>query len=227
MSTKIVVIVAAGSGTRMNNATPKQFLEINGMPLLMHTIFAFYNALQNDFKLILVVSNTYIKYSKNLIESYLPNLNFEIVEGGTQRFYSVQNAIKKIPTSNNTLVAIHDAARPLVSTKTILNTFENAQENGNSIPVMSLQDSIRKVKNNNSSEAQDRSFFKLVQTPQVFKVEQLQKAYNTNFTENFTDDASVVEAMGFEIHLCEGNVENIKITSPIDLEIASILLTKK
>lgn len=216
----IVIIVAGGKGERMNANIPKQFLELHGKPILMHTIEAF-NRFDNTMQIILVLPETQIDYWKTLCKKHAFAVLQNIVIGGQTRFNSVQNGLKMVQTPS--LVAVHDGVRPLVSSSTIARCFDAAGKYDAAIPVIDLIDSIRQV-NEDESLSVDRTKYKLVQTPQVFDAELLKKAYEQEFSVLFTDDASVVEALGTKIHLVEGNIENIKITTEIDLKMAETFL---
>jgi len=217
---KIVLIVAGGKGERMRTLVPKQFIEIHGKPLLMHTIQAF---LRYDpaIQLIVVLPSGQIEFWKELCKKHAFDFPHQIVAGGQNRFYSVKNGLELV--SHLALVAVHDGVRPLVSAETISRCFDVAEKNGAAIPVIDLVDSIRQL-TVEGSQSVDRSTFKLVQTPQVFDAGLLLKAYEQEYSSLFTDDASVVEATGAEIRLVEGNRENIKITTAFDLQMAEILL---
>lgn len=220
-----VIIVAGGSGKRMETSLPKQFLLLNGRPILMHTCERFYQYDHNLF-FIIVLPQEYIETWKELCLTYAFSIPHKIIEGGSERFHSVKNALDTIQVHQNNrevLVAIHDGVRPLVSAETIHKAFVAAGKLGNAIPVVSVIDSVRKVEAVGSSIV-DRTQLRLIQTPQVFKLALITEAYKQPFSESFTDDASVLEAMGETIILTEGNEENIKITRPIDLVIAESLL---
>ncbi len=225
MASNYVIIVAGGSGKRMDTALPKQFLLLNGFPILMHTCERFYQY-DKSLSFIIVLPSEHIETWNLLCQKYAFSIPHKTIAGGSERFYSVKNAIDHIQTQRNSpeaLVAIHDGVRPLVSLKTLRKAFIVAGEYGNAIPVISVIDSVRKVEEMGSSII-DRSQLRLIQTPQIFRLSLIIKAYNQPFSERFTDDASVLEAMGENIVLTEGNAENIKITRPIDLIIAESLL---
>jgi len=213
---KIAIIVAGGKGMRMHSDLPKQFIELKGKPILMHTLEVFhrYDAL---IQLILVLPSEQIETWKELCNKYSFNLPHRIVTGGVTRFNSVKNGLEVI--TEPALIAVHDGVRPFVSIETIARCFKEAEINGTAVPVVELVDSIRQI-TENGSKSVNRSTYKLVQTPQVFQSEILKKAYNQEFSLLFTDDASVVESTGAEIRLVEGNRENIKITTGFDLELA-------
>jgi len=220
---KIAIIVAGGAGIRMQAPIPKQFIELHGKPILMHTLESFHRY-SGAIQLILVLPSVQINFWKELCTIHSFNIQHQIVIGGKTRYESVKNALKIIQIKS--LVAVHDGVRPFVSNDTIARCFEEAENHGSAIPVMNLEESIRHI-TENSSESIDRTAYKIVQTPQVFDSEILKKAYEQNFSAMFTDDASVVEASGIEIHLVEGNRENIKITTGFDLEIAETILKSK
>ena len=217
---KIAIIVAGGKGERMNADVPKQFLEIQGKPILMHTLEAFIN-FDASLQLILVLPAAQVDFWQTLCEAHDFNIPHQIVAGGQTRFQSVKNGLDavKVPA----IVAIHDGVRPLVSKETISRCFDAAAKFGAAIPTMDSIESIRFV-DANGSKSVDRTAYKMVQTPQVFDAELLKKAYEQEFSVLFTDDASVVEAMGATVHLVDGNRENIKITTEFDLIVAERLL---
>lgn len=218
---KYAIIVAGGKGERMGENIPKQFLELNGKPILMHTIEKFYQTFQN-LTIILALPENQFDFWEELCYKYgFTNIPHEIVAGGKMRFHSVQNALAKV--NEEGIVAVHDGVRPLVSSKTIVACFEMAQKFGIAIPVVDLVDSIRYV-SKTENKAVNRSCYKSVQTPQCFKTSLIKQAYLQPYSESFTDDASVVEAIGEKICLVEGNKENIKITSPEDLVVATTYL---
>ncbi|MEI6752526.1 MAG: 2-C-methyl-D-erythritol 4-phosphate cytidylyltransferase [Paludibacter sp.] len=214
--TNIAIIVAGGKGERMNVDIPKQFLEIHGKPILMYTLEVFYR-FDATMKLILVLPEVQIDFWKELCVKYNFNIIHQIVSGGQTRFHSVKNGLEAVNVPS--LVAVHDGVRPLVSIETIERCFEGAEKFNAAIPVIDLVDSIRKL-TETGSQSLDRNVYKLVQTPQIFDAELLKKAYEQDFSPLFTDDASVVEALGIKIQLVEGNRENIKITTEFDLKIA-------
>ena len=215
------IIVAGGSGSRMNSDIPKQFLELNGKPVLMHTLEAFYQNV-NQPHIILVLASADLKRWEALKKKYDFNVPHQIVAGGAERFYSVKNGLDLV-TKKNAIVAVHDAVRPLVSQNTINNCFQTAVEKGNAIAAVPAKDSIRKLKNG-KSEALQRNEIYLVQTPQTFQIEQLNIAYQQNFDSFFTDDASVVEKANYPINLERGDEFNFKITFKEDLKLAETIL---
>ncbi len=217
---KVAMIVAGGKGERMNADIPKQFLEIHGKPILMHTLEVFrrYDA---GIEIILVLPSVQIEFWKKLCKKHAFDIPHQIVAGGETRFHSVKNGLEVIHSQS--LIGVHDGVRPLVSINTIKHCFDEAEKSGAAIPVIDLVESIRQI-TETGSQSVDRSAYKLVQTPQVFESELLKKAYEQEFSSLFTDDASVVETMGVKIQLVEGNRENIKITTEFDLKIAESLI---
>jgi len=217
---KTAIIVAGGKGERMNADIPKQFLEIKGKPILIYTLEAFMN-FDASLQLILVLPAAQFELWETLCKKHALNIPHQIVAGGQSRFQSVKNGLDavKVPA----IVAIHDGVRPLVSKETISRCFDAAAKFGAAIPTMDSIESIRFV-DANGSKSVDRNAYKMVQTPQVFDAELLKKAYEQEFSVLFTDDASVVEAMGATVHLVDGNRENIKITTEFDLIVAERLL---
>lgn len=218
--TETVVIVAGGKGERMQTDIPKQFIEVKSKPVLMHTIEAFveYNKAIN---IIVVLPEMQIKNWHRLCKKHAFNIPHQLVCGGKLRFESVKNGLETAP--NHGLIAVHDGVRPLVSVTTIASCFREAKHSGAAVPVIEAFESIRQI-NGENNVAVDRKNFRLVQTPQVFEANILKKAYRQKFSKLFTDDASVVEASGIKICLVEGNRENIKITTPLDLKLAETML---
>lgn len=218
-----LIIVAGGTGKRFDSKIPKQFLNIAGKPLLMHTISVFYNY-SKKIEIFLVLPHEYFEFWENLCLENKFEINHHLVEGGSERFYSVKNALKFIP--DKSYVAIHDGVRPLVDQATILNCFSEVRKFGNAIPASIINDSIRQISKEGKSIAIDRNKFRIIQTPQTFYSGKIKNAYLQGFDESFTDDASVLESMGEEIHLIEGNPENIKVTRKYDLLFAEAFLKK-
>lgn len=220
---KYVIIVAGGSGKRMGSEVPKQFIEVAGMPVLMHTIQRFYD-FDNSVKIVVVLPEDQHALWGDLIHRYGFKIYHQVTKGGKERFDSVKNGLSVI--NEESLIAVHDGVRPLVSPETIQRCFNEAESKDAAIPVMPAVESIR-METEAGSIAVDRSKYFMVQTPQVFESEVLKKAYSQSFSNTFTDDASVVESLGYKIAMVEGNSENIKVTRPLDLVIAEALLTKK
>jgi 2-C-methyl-D-erythritol 4-phosphate cytidylyltransferase len=219
MSDKYVIITAGGSGKRMGSTTPKQFLLLNGLPVIMHSIQAFYRY-SNNIGIIVVLPESSFDDWQKLCTKYQFDIPHRICQGGNTRFKSVYQGLQ---LAGKGLIAVHDAVRPLVSRKVIENCFTVAEVKGNAIPVVKMKDSIRKVESGRSITV-NRTDLRSVQTPQVFKSDILMQAYQQDENQCFTDDASVVEAYGCKINLLEGEERNIKITSPEDMLIAEALL---
>lgn len=215
------IIVAGGSGTRMGTETPKQFLELAGKPVLMHTIDQFRNYC-SEMEMITVLPENQIRFWIELQQKHFFNVPQTLVRGGSTRFYSVRNGLGFIEEPG--LVAIHDGVRPFVSQDTIARCFETAEKQGNAIPVVAPADTLRIIKEN-KNEPLNRVNVRQVQTPQVFDTELLKKAYSQDYLPEFTDDATVVEKTGVKINLVEGNRENIKITTPEDLVFSQAILS--
>lgn len=213
---KFVIIVAGGSGQRMESSIPKQFLTIHKEIILMKSIRAFY-AYDSSIEIILALPSNHISFWKELCKQHHFEISHTIVYGGKTRYHSVKNALEKIKGTG--LVAIHDGVRPLVSQTTITQVFDLASKEGNAIPYIDLVDSIRLVDSDHNQPV-DRNKYKLIQTPQVFDCDLIKKAYTQDWDSCFTDDASTVEKLGIKINLIPGNKENIKITSQTDLKIA-------
>ncbi|TCO10739.1 2-C-methyl-D-erythritol 4-phosphate cytidylyltransferase [Natronoflexus pectinivorans] len=217
-----IIIVAGGKGLRMGAELPKQFLPIGQKPVLMHTIETFHR-FNPEINIILVLPLSHQKYWEELCDKHHFSINHKLANGGVTRFESVKNGLELV--NDEGLTGVHDGVRPFVSRETITRCFNSAEEMGAVIPVVAPVESLREVAGE-SSFARERQNYRMVQTPQVFHTSLLKKAYHCNFEERFTDDASVVEALGGKIHLVEGNVENIKITSPFDMMIAEALWNK-
>ena len=218
------IIVAGGKGNRMNLAVAKQFLELDGKPILMHTLKAFHQCVLNP-EIILVLNIHQHLFWEELCSKHDFKIPHQVIKGGQERFDSVKNGLKVI--KGKAIVAIHDAVRPLITAEVILQSYQMAAEKGNAITAIQPVDSVRIKREGQDSEALNRDELYLIQTPQTFQIEQLKKAYLQPYRNEFTDDASVVERAGFSIHLLQGERDNIKITYTQDLELASFLLKKK
>lgn len=218
-----VIIVAGGIGSRMNAELPKQLLELNNKPLIVYSIEKFLQ-FDKSIQVIVALHKNYFEAFEKIKSNYnLPMV--QVVQGGETRYQSVKNALNVLNLCVK-LVAVHDAARPLVSLQTIQLTMAAARHGGAAIPVIKINESLREEYGNNKSKAVDRTKFKIVQTPQCFKKEVLLNAFQLPYNSSFTDDATLVEQTGQTITLTEGNRENIKITYPQDLIIAQALLSK-
>lgn len=216
------IIVAGGSGTRMGANIPKQFLLLKNKPVLLHTLEQI-ASFDNDIEIVLALPKSHIQYWQGLSRKYDCRVKHTVVEGGNTRFESVSNALREV--KEESIVAVHDGVRPLVSAGAWERCVLAAQKHGAVIPVLEVNDSVRQV-SNEGSKAVDRDQYRLVQTPQTFRSEVLLSAYEQEFHASFTDDASVVEKNGHTIYLEKGNRENIKITRQIDLTLAEVLIDK-
>ena len=214
------IIVAGGSGSRMKSNIPKQFLLLNDLPVVMHTLLKFSNSTYQP-AIILVLHPDLHDLWKSMCEKHHFITPHVLVKGGEERFHSVKNGLAE--TTENSIIAIHDAVRPLLSTQLIDTSFERAKENGNAVPIVKPSDSVRKV-SELESKIINRDEIALVQTPQTFASDQLITAYQQSYSNTFTDDASVVEKAGFKINLIDGERNNFKITYEEDLKLASLLI---
>lgn len=220
---KYAIIVAGGSGSRMGANVPKQFLLLHNKVVLWYSITAFLNAYK-DIRIILVLPEQYFENGKDIIRSTSAPDRIEIVAGGTTRFQSVQNGLTKVPM--NCVVFVHDGVRCMVTSQLILRCYETTLAKGNAIPAIPAVDTIR-IETTNGSELLDRTKVKIIQTPQTFLSDTLIRAYRQDYSDLFTDDASVVESLGEKIYLVEGDTANIKITNKIDLLIAEQILSNQ
>lgn len=223
MKRALFIIPAGGSGTRFGSALPKQFVSLCGEPLICRTIKAVAPFASG---IIVSVSADYLSYAQELFAAYLCDIPIRCIEGGDTRFASVRNAL--LAASEEELVAVHDAVRPLIAPDVITRLIEAADSQGASVPFLPMRDSIR-MRTDHGSQAVERSHYITVQTPQVFRSELLRKAYEQTYTPAFTDDCSVFEAAypHREIALIEGNEENIKITTPGDALFFTALCQKQ
>lgn len=216
-----IIIVAGGKGLRMGSDIPKQFLPVNGLPVLMRTIRRF-REYSDDLEIILVLPKAQQEYWQELCSEYHFDERYRIADGGATRFHSVSNGLALVPDDAEGVVGVHDGVRPFPSVEVIGRCYETAREKGTAIPVIPVVETVRHIKGE-ESETVPRDTYRLVQTPQSFDIQLLKRAYRQEHTDMFTDDASVVESMGEKITLVEGNRENIKITTPFDLKIALTL----
>jgi len=217
---KYGIIVAGGTGSRMQGEVPKQFLLLSGKPVIMYSVEAFI-AYDPSIQIILVIHPGYLDYWNKLCLEFSISNRFLLVKGGKSRFESVRNGLKLI--NEDGLVAIHDAARPVIDAGFIANLFSAAAIYGSAIPAVPLNDTIRIVDGDTSHQA-DRTFLRAIQTPQVFKVPEIKRAYTQPYQPTFTDDGSVMEAAGFQVNLATGRQGNIKITHLQDIAVAEVLL---
>jgi 2-C-methyl-D-erythritol 4-phosphate cytidylyltransferase len=220
--TKFAVIVAAGAGVRMGSDVPKQFLFVNGKPVLWHTLNTFLNA-YNDMQIILVLHEQYIETGKAIVHSLNADGRIIITTGGETRFHSVKNGLQFV--EHPSIVFVHDGVRCLVSEKLIHSCYDEAVEKGNAIPAIKPVDSLR-IDTAHGNKILERNKVHIIQTPQTFRSEIITNAFSQNYDESFTDEASVAEKAGEKINLIEGEKNNFKITQGIDLAIAEEILNK-
>lgn len=220
---KYAVIVAGGSGVRMNASVPKQFLLLDGKPVLYYTLKAFLEAYE-DMRIVLVLPKNHIHQGREIADKYFFGMPIELAEGGITRFHSVKNGLAVI--DNHSVVFVHDAVRCIITPALIRRCYEGVIDKGSAVPVINAKDSIRLLKASENI-AIDRSTVKLVQTPQAFFAKDLIAAFNIEYREDFTDEASVAEAFGMKIHLVEGEESNIKITHPVDMLLAEHLISSR
>lgn len=218
-----VIIVAGGHGQRMGSDVPKQFLRVGGEPVLMHTIRRFHEY-DASLQIIVVLPGDQFETWKQLCAQYQFAVGHRLVEGGATRFESSRNGLKAIADDEEGLVAFHDGVRPFVSLETIGRCFKAADEEYAAIPVVPVTSTLRYVDGHGGGKNVLRSDYREVQTPQVFDIQLTKQAFRQPYQEAFTDDASVVEALGCQVAMVEGNRENIKLTTPFDLKIAEVLL---
>lgn len=218
-----VIIVAGGKGLRMGSDIPKQFLPIEGKPVLMRTLERF-REYSGDLQIILVLPEAQQDYWRQLCEEYHFDVEYQLANGGQTRFHSVQNGLALVPDDAEGVVGVHDGVRPFPSIEVIKNCYETARTAKAVIPVIPVVETVRHLEKEGSVTV-PRDEYKLVQTPQTFDIQLLKAANRQPYNDGFTDDASVVESYGHEITLVEGNRENIKITTPYDLTVAEALLT--
>lgn len=216
------MIVAGGKGLRMGSSIPKQFLPVNGLPVLMRTIKRF-REYDNNLKIILVLPEEQHEYWNELCKNYHFTDAYAVVSGGETRFHSVRNGLAVIPDDAVGVVGVHDGVRPFPSVEVIGRCFETARTAKAVIPVVPVVETLRHIVDAEATETVSRDNYRLVQTPQTFDIQLLKEAYARPYQDSFTDDASVVESFGHKITLVEGNRENIKITTPFDLRVARIL----
>ena len=217
--TTTFIVTAGGIGKRMGSDIPKQFIEINGLPILMHTLHKLHG-FNSKAQFILTLPGDWFDYWNDLRKKHDFLIDVELVEGGQERFHSIKNALK---IAQGDIIAIHDGVRPLVSKDTLERLVDGVKKYRAVIPVLGMKESVRMLREN-QSEAINRDLVKIVQTPQFFSNELIQRAYKSEFSNEFTDDASVVEKLGFSVELVPGNEENIKITTPLDLKMVEYFL---
>jgi 2-C-methyl-D-erythritol 4-phosphate cytidylyltransferase len=218
---KSVIITAGGIGKRMGSELPKQFLVLGGKPVLVHTLELFFKYDPN-IEIILTLPNDWRGYWETVIDKYYCRVSHIVVNGGEERYHSIQNALKQCSGS---FIAVHDGVRPFVSFETLDRCFSALNQYEAVVPVLKLKESIRQT-NENSTNAVDRSNYRLVHTPQCFHADVLHKAYEQAYHDKVTDDACLVEEIGYTIHLVESNEENIKLTTPFDFLIAETIIQR-
>jgi 2-C-methyl-D-erythritol 4-phosphate cytidylyltransferase len=222
---KYAIIVAGGTGTRMGSATPKQFLLLNDKPILYYTLKVFLEAYP-DIQIILVLPEEYTDLGREIIDAYFDYSRIQITSGGETRFDSVKKGLALV--DKDSIIFVHDAVRCLVTADLIHRCYENAVRVGSAVPATRSKDSVRLLnEEENDNEIIDRSKVVFVQTPQTFHSRILLPAFQIDYKERFTDEATVVEAFGLKIALVEGEENNIKITRPIDLLVAENLLKER
>jgi len=220
---KYAVIVAAGSGIRMGGTLPKQFILIHNKPVLYYSLQTFLNAFA-DMQIILVLPVDYMDMGQEIIDAYFDKEKIRIAAGGDTRFQSVKNGLELV--EDDSIIFVHDGVRCLLTENLIHRCYACAVETGTAIPVILSKDSVRIV-NDEGSDAIDRNRVMLVQTPQTFHSKILLSAFQIDYKEKFTDEATVVEAYGLKVTLVEGEENNIKITKPIDLLIAEKIINER
>lgn len=218
-NTDYVIIVAGGRGLRMGSDVPKQFLPVGGRPVLMRTIERF-KEYSPELRVILVLPRDQQDYWRELCGRYGFSAGYQLADGGETRFHSVRNGLALIPADADGVVGVHDGVRPFPSVDVIGRCYEEARRTGAVVPVVPVVETLRHV----TDGTVPRGDYRLVQTPQTFDIRLLRRAYGQDYSDAFTDDASVVEAMGHDITLVEGNKENIKITTPWDLRVAEVMI---
>lgn len=217
-----IIIVAGGKGLRMGGDIPKQFIPIHGKPVLMRTMERF-REYSDSIGIILVLPKAQQDYWKELCREHGFNLEYQIADGGETRFHSVQNGLSLIPDDAEGVVGVHDGVRPFVSVDVIRRCYDTARTAKAVIPVTPVVETLRHINADGSGDNVLRSDYRLVQTPQTFDIQLLKRANLQPYCESFTDDASVVEGIGQQVTMVEGNRENIKLTTPFDLQVAEIL----
>jgi len=217
---KYALIVAGGIGSRMGCETPKQFLRLGNKPILMKTIEVFYSCCA-DITIILVLHPQLFDHWEQLCSRHGFSIPVKTTAGGRERYDSVKNGLLLV--DDNSLVAVHDGVRPLVSARIISDSFSLAAAFGAAVPVMPLNETIREIKDG-QARVLDRSFLFSIQTPQTFSSTLLKQAYQQEYRKEFTDDATLVEALGHKIHFFPGESRNIKITRQEDLALAELMI---
>lgn len=218
---RAVIIVAAGSGSRMGGELPKQYLNLSGKPIIIHTLENF-QRFDPEMKRVVVLAQDQKELWDEIAGRYEVCREVILALGGATRYDSVKNGLAHI--EEGVIVGIHDAVRPFVSSDTLKRGFETADRDGSGIPVVEMEESVRMIDQKGGSVPVDRTRLKRVQTPQVFRSDQIKQAYQQPYRSLFTDDASVYEALFGKVVLVQGNRENIKITTPTDMKLAELLI---
>lgn len=216
---RAVVIVAGGTGRRIGGEIPKQYQKLGGKPIIIHTLEQF-NRFDPNMEVVVVVAHEHRQIWDEMANTHAVTSRIELAVGGVTRFHSVQNGIQLI--EDDVVLGIHDAVRPFVSLETLERCYSTAFRTGSAIPVIDVDESVRMVTGDGSSVHMDRSALKRVQTPQVFRSALIREAYKKAEDHSFTDDASVFESYFGKVTLVEGNRQNIKITTPTDIQLASL-----
>ena len=216
------IIVAGGKGLRMGGDVPKQFLPVGGEPVLMRTLKVFHEA-DKDMDLILVLPKDQQEYWQRLCDEYEFSVPYRLATGGETRFHSVQNGLALVPDDAEGVVGVHDGVRPFVTVEVIRRCYDAAWEHGAVVPVIPVVETVRQLLPEGDSLTVDRNLYRLVQTPQTFRIPLFKEAMRQPYQPGFTDDASVVEHLGHRVALVEGNRENIKLTTPSDIQYAEFL----
>ena len=217
---KYAIIVAGGTGSRMKGDIPKQFMLLKGKPVIQYSLEAFYHC-DPAVSLIIAIHPDYVNFWDRLCQEHKIDIPHQVARGGKTRFDSVKNGLSLI--GDDGLVAVHDAARPVIDAAFIQELYLTAEKQGSAIPAVHLTDTIRAIEGDSSRQL-DRSFLRAIQTPQVFRVTELKRAFEQPFQPLFTDDASVMQSAGFKVHLTEGKPGNIKITHQQDIALAEVLM---
>ena len=221
---KYLIVVAGGKGMRMGGEMPKQFQLLGGKPVVMVTLERLH-AIDPTMQIILVLPAEHFELWKELCKEHSFAVPLLLAQGGTTRFHSVQNGLAQVDDIDEALVGVHDGVRPFVSERVLDDCYREAWIHGAAIPMIDIQDSLRHIVGvNGVTEVVPRDRYRLVQTPQVFRLSLLRRAYEQRFVESFTDDASVVEALGEQVVGVDGNRENIKLTTPFDLMVAKTII---
>lgn len=217
-----LIVVAGGKGLRMGGDMPKQFVPVAGLPVLMRTLLRLHESAP-EAQIILALLRDHQDYWRELCAQYAFELPHVVADGGATRFHSVQNALGHVPADADGVVGVHDGVRPFVGADVVRRCMDEARFSGAAIPVVPVVETLRRLDDGQGSHTEPRGEFRLVQTPQCFRIDLLKAAYAQPYTDAFTDDASVVEAMGQRVVLVDGNRDNIKLTTPSDLSYAEYL----